>query len=30
MAKSYVRFEVPKELADKVLEAVKLATKRAR
>ena len=25
MAKSYVRFEVPKELADKVLEAVKLA-----
>ena len=25
MAKSYVRFEVPKELADKVLEAVRLA-----
>jgi large subunit ribosomal protein L7Ae len=25
MAKSYVRFQVPKELADKVLEAVRLA-----
>ncbi len=30
MAKSYVRFEVPKELADKVLEAVRLARETGR